>query len=141
MEGCVFCAILAGRAPASIVAEDESCCAFMDIAPVNPGHVLIVPRQHVPDLTTLEPTVGAKMFILAQRIAQALRESGLHCDGVNLLLSSGRAAGQEVLHVHLHVIPRYWGDGVSFRFGLVPRRQPRREDLDEVAARIRNALS
>jgi histidine triad (HIT) family protein len=139
-ERCIFCDILAGRAPASIVCEEADCVAFMDIAAINPGHVLVVPRQHAPGLAELDPQAGASMFRLAQRVALALRRSSLRCEGVNLVLSDGPVAGQEVMHVHLHVLPRYRGDGFGFRLGPGGRQVVPRSELDEIAGRISRAL-
>ena len=99
----------------SVVFEDERAFAFMDIRPVVRGHLLIVPRAHAASLAELDPEDGARLFVLGQRAAAAMRASDLRCDGVNLFLADGEAAGQDVFHVHLHVLPRYAGDG----FGLV----------------------
>jgi histidine triad (HIT) family protein len=139
METCVFCRILAHRSPASMVYEDEACAAFMDVNAINPGHTLVVPCQHAPGLADLDPEAGAAMFRLAQRLAHALRNSGLRCEGVNLMLADGEVAGQQVMHVHMHVLPRYPGDGFGFRHGF--RQHPHRSDLDDMAARIASALS
>ena len=89
----------------------------MDIRPVNPGHLLVIPLVHAAGLTTLESDTGAQMFRVGQRLAEAIRRSGVRCEGINFLLADGEAAGQEVFHVHLHVIPRYAGDGFGFRYG------------------------
>jgi histidine triad (HIT) family protein len=138
---CIFCDILAGEGPASVVYRDDVCCALMDLYPVNPGHVLVVPTGHAASLAELDEETGAHVFKTAQRIAAALRRSGVKCQGVNLYLADGRAAGQEVLHVHLHVIPRYRGDGFRFQFGPHYGRRPTRAELDQVADRIRSTLS
>jgi histidine triad (HIT) family protein len=140
MRRCVFCEILAGRSPSSVIWEDDLCCAFMDIQPVNPGHVLVVPRQHATCLAELDPEMGAHLFQVAQSIAGALRKSGLRCEGINLFLADGEAAGQEVFHVHLHVFPRYRGDGFGLRFGPAYGNRPARVELDMVADMIRSAL-
>lgn len=140
MRRCVFCEILAGRSPSSVVFEDDVCCALMDIQPVNPGHVLVIPNRHAASLAELDPESGAHMFKVAQRVARALRESGLRCEGVNLFLADGEAAGQDVFHVHLHVFPRYRGDGFRFRFGPAYGNRPPRAELDVVADMIRDAL-
>jgi len=140
MTACVFCDILAFESPSSVVFRDDLCCAFMDIHPVNPGHVLIVPTDHAASLAELDERSGAHMFQIAQRIAGALRRSGLRCEGVNLFLADGSAAGQEVFHVHLHILPRYRGDGFGFRFGPDYDRRPAREDLDATAHQIRARL-
>lgn len=140
MDDCVFCRILAGELPASFVYRDERCAAFMDIRPVNPGHLLVIPTRHAAYLAEVEPETAGRLMQVAQRLAAALRASGLRCEGVNLFLADGRAAMQEVLHVHLHVVPRFMGDGFGLRFGPHYGRLPPREELDEAAARIRRAL-
>jgi diadenosine tetraphosphate (Ap4A) HIT family hydrolase len=98
MRRCVFCEILTGRSPSSVVFEDDVCCALMDIQPVNPGHVLVIPNRHAASLAELDPESGAHMFKVAQRVARALKESGLRCEGVNFFLADGEAAGQDVFH-------------------------------------------
>jgi histidine triad (HIT) family protein len=141
MSMCVFCDILAGKLPHSIVFQDDVCCVFMDIQPVNPGHVLIVPIDHAASLAELDGALGARMFQVGQRIAGALRDSGLRCEGVNLFLADGEAAGQDVFHVHLHVIPRYAGDGFGIRFGPRYGHRPPRKELDAIAGKIQGALT
>ena len=116
MIHCIFCDILSGLAPATFVHRDELCVAFMDIHPVNPGHVLVVPNSHASLLSELDEASAGRMLQVAQRVDIAIRASGLKCEGVNLFLADGRAAGQDVFHVHLHVIPRFSGDGHHLRF-------------------------
>jgi histidine triad (HIT) family protein len=140
MVDCVFCNILAGEQPASIVYQDESCTAFMDIQPVNPGHVLVTPNTHASSLADLDPACGGHMFRVAQRIAQALRESEIRCEGVNFFLADGSVAGQDVFHVHLHVIPRFRDDGFGFRFGPEYGKRPPRAQLDNQAAALHGTL-
>ncbi len=140
MDPCIFCAIIAGRAPASVVYRDDLCTAFMDIRPVNPGHVLVIPNRHAASLAELAPDAGERLFCVAQRLAAAMRASGIRCEGVNLFLADGEVAGQEVFHVHLHIIPRYRGDGFGLRFGPEYGRTWPRPELDEVARRIAAAL-
>ena len=137
---CIFCQIVQGQAPASLLYQDERCTAFMDIQPVNPGHLLVVPNRHVACLADLAPEDGAQLMRAGQRLAAALRASGLRCEGVNLFLADGEAAGQEVFHVHLHVFPRYAGDGFGFRFGPHYRSLPARQPLEQAAQQIREAL-
>jgi histidine triad (HIT) family protein len=139
VDDCIFCQILAGKAPASIVYKDEVCTAFMDIHPVNPGHVLVVPNQHSANLSELDEATGAQLFHTAKRLAETLRRSGIRCQGVNLFLADGQAAGQEVFHVHLHILPRFAGDGFGFRFGPDYAHRPSRDELDEIARRLREA--
>ena len=137
---CVICKLLSGELEVSMVHQDDLCSAFMDIQPVNPGHVLIVPNRHASYLADLQEEAGAQMFRVAQRLTAALRESGVKCEGVNLFLADGEVAGQEVFHVHLHVFLRYAGDG--FRLVLPPAysEKPERKELNEIAERVRNAL-
>ena len=113
----------------------------MDTQPVNPGNVLVIPTYHAPSLAELGEKSGAHMFNIAQRIAAALRDSGLRCEGVNFFLADGEVAGQEVFHVHLHVFPRYTGDGFGLRFGPEYGERPTRAELDAMAGKIRGALS
>ena len=102
---CIFCRIVAGAEPASMVHQDEMAVAFMDIRPATPGHLLIVPRHHCVSLVNLEPGIAAHLMRVAVRLDVAIRSSGVRCQGVNLLLADGEAAGQDVFHVHLHLIP------------------------------------
>jgi histidine triad (HIT) family protein len=140
MEDCVFCGIVSGRLSASVVWRGDGCTAFMDIQPINAGHVLVVPDEHATRLAGLPEDTGVRMFRIAQRVAAALYGSGLDCEGINLFLADGGAAGQEVFHVHLHVIPRSDGDGFGLRFGPDYANTPDRETLGSTANRIRNAL-
>lgn len=107
---CVFCDIIAGKAPAVRVYEDADYVAFLDIRPFSRGHTLVVPKQHYENLVDTPPDVVAGMAKLGQRIAQASRESGLHADGNNIAINDGKAAFQTVFHIHLHVVPRKSGD-------------------------------
>jgi len=140
VASCVFCAILAGESPASVVHRDDLVWAFMDIAPLNAGHALVVPVAHAVGLRDLDAAAGAAMFRVGQRVANALRRSDLRVDGIDLFLADGREAGQEVMHVHLHVLPRFAGDGVRIDLGPRHRGSPTRGDLDAVAAQVRAGL-
>jgi len=140
VSNCIFCDIAAGKSDASFVYRDDVCCAFMDIMPVNPGHVLVIPNEHAAHLAELDPETGGRIFMVGQRIAEALRRSGIRCEAVNLFLADGEVAGQEVFHVHLHVIPRFAGDGFGLRFGPDYGKRPPRLDLAAVAEKIRNDL-
>ena len=129
----IFADIVAGRAPSSKVYEDADVLAFMDIRPMTPGHLLVIPKVAARSLAELDPAVGGKLFQVGQRLAAALRVSEVACDGVNLFLADGEVAGQEVFHVHLHVIPRTRGDGFGLRYRATG---PVRADLDYLAASI-----
>ncbi len=108
----------------------------MDIQPVNPGHTLVVPNEHAAYLSDLDEDTGARLFRVGQKISAALYESGVKCGGVNFFLADGGAAGQEVFHVHLHVFPRFAGDGFGLRFGEKYSELPERSELDEAARGI-----
>ena len=137
---CIICQLLSSQLEVSMVYQDDLCSAFMDIQPINPGHVLVVPNRHASDLKSLKAEEGAQMFRIAQRLATALRSGVVRCEGVNFFLADGEAAGQEVFHVHLHVFPRSVGDG--FRLVLPPTysQKPNRTELDALAEKIKSAL-
>jgi histidine triad (HIT) family protein len=135
---CIFCAIARGQAEASIVLEDESVIAFMDLQPVTPGHLLVIPKAHAVGLEDLQEDVGVQVWKVAHQLGRALRRSGLRCEGVNLFLADGEAAFQEVFHVHLHVFPRFTGD--PFRIEADWRVRERNQ-LDETAAAVRGGLA
>lgn len=137
---CVICKLLAGELEVSMVHQDDLCSAFMDIQPVNRGHVLVVPNRHIAEVPGLTEAESARMLVLAQRINAALRKSGLKCEGVNFFLADGEAAGQEVFHVHLHIFPRFTKDGFRLVLPSHYGKQPSRRSLDETAALIRKHL-
>lgn len=141
MNACVFCRILANELPASFVYRDEIVNAFLDIQPINPGHLLVVPRIHAETMNDLPAEIARHMMEVAQRLMNGLRKTNLQCEGVNLFLADGEAAGQDVFHVHLHVIPRYANDGFGFRFAPDYRNRPQREELDEIATFIREGMA
>jgi histidine triad (HIT) family protein len=140
MTNCVFCGILDESVPASIVYRDDQCTALLDIQPVNPGHVLIIPNQHAAYLADIDAETAGHLFQVAQRIAAALRRCGVWCEGINMFLADGEAAMQEVFHVHLHVFPRYQGDGFGLTFGPSYYTKPPLSTLDTIAAQIRAVL-
>jgi len=141
MATCTFCRIIAGESPASFVYEDDLVCAFLDIQPVQPGHLLIVPRKHATSLCQLSTEKGERMMAVAQRFVRVLREgAAVPCEGVNLFLADGNVAGQEVPHVHLHVIPRTSTDGFGLRFGAAYGTRPDRTELDRIADAVRERV-
>ena len=139
-EECIFCSILSDKAPATFVYRDEHCAALMDVRPVTPGHVVIVPVSHAPSLAELDAELAAHLMRVAHAIAAAQRKSGLRCEAVTLLLTDGAAAGQEVFHSHLHVFPRYRLDGFGLRFGPDYAYRPRNE-LEDAAQALRPHVS
>lgn len=136
---CIFCKIIAGDASATIVHSDETVVAFMDINPVTPGHLLVVPREHHVALGTVPGEVASHMMLTAQWLGTALRASPIRTEGINLFYADGAAAGQEVFHSHLHVFPRWQGDG--FRIGASWGSNPSRAELEKLAASISAAAT
>jgi histidine triad (HIT) family protein len=136
MTDCIFCDLVARRGESSVAYEDDVAIALMDLYPVNPGHVLIVPRQHAALMEDVDEETGAHVFRLAMRMQQAIRRSGVRCEGINVFVADGEAAFQDVPHFHLHVIPRFTGD--PFKIDADWKEAPR-EDLDRAAAGIRSA--
>ncbi len=136
MSDCVFCDLLAGKGELSVSYEDDVLVAFMDLHPVNPGHVLLVPKRHAASMAELDEETGAHAFRIAMRMQQAIRRSGVKCEGINLFVADGEAAFQDVFHFHLHVIPRF--DGDPFKIDADWKQAPRQE-LDRVAADLRGA--
>ena len=137
---CVFCDIIRGQSPASMVYTDEQAIAFMDIRPVVSGHLLVIPRVHAASLADLDVDAGAHLFRVGMKLATALRRSTLRCEGINFFLADGVAAGQDVFHVHLHILPRFQGDGFGLRFPPGYWDLPGRDTLDALSAQIREAL-
>ncbi|HEX3546161.1 MAG TPA: HIT family protein [Mycobacterium sp.] len=135
---CVFCAIVAGEAPAIRVYEDDDYVAILDIRPFTRGHTLVIPKRHTVDLTDTPSQTVAGMVTLGQRIARATRRSGLHANGNNVVINDGKSAFQSVLHIHLHVLPRQSGDKLSVAKGMLLRRDPDREETGRI---LRNALA
>lgn len=138
LQKCVFCDIVARQAEASVVHEDESVVVFMDLNPVTPGHLLVVPREHAVGLEDIDAATGAHVWSVGHDMARALRRSSLDCEGINVLLCDGEAAFQTVFHFHLHVIPRYAGDGWTLK-AEPPQRE--RSLLDSDAQAIRDAFA
>lgn len=136
MDNCIFCEIIKGGLPSSKVYEDDTLLAFMDIQPVNKGHVLIIPKQHTELITDLEDTILERMMVLAKKVDQALRKSDIQPEGVNLFLADGEAAGQEIFHAHLHVFPRFKKDGFGFTFPSNYTNKPSRDELEIISQKI-----
>ncbi len=114
-DGCPFCQIVNGKIDAHVVNENDEALAFLDVNPVSRGHTLVVPKQHAEELTDLDAGGAGAVFGMVRDLAAAM-EGGLDLSGINVLQSNGEAAGQEIHHMHVHVIPRYESDGLSFSF-------------------------
>ena len=138
---CIFCRIISGAEKASFVAQGSDAIAFLDLHPINEGHTLVVPRKHTASIGDVDEVAAVAMWSLARRVARALEGAGIRCEGVNFFLANGSSAGQEVFHSHLHVIPRWRGDGFGIRFPPHYGAAASREDLDKTAAKLRKRLS
>ncbi len=136
-QGCIFCAIGARRAEASVVYEDEAVVVFMALHPVTPGHLLVAPRKHAVGLEDLDVATSAHVWSVGHDMARALRRSDMRCGGINIFVCDGEVAFQTVFHFHLHVIPRYAGDGWT----ILPDEEEReRSLLDSDAHAIKDAI-
>jgi len=109
---CIFCKIIEGEIPSSRVYEDDNFIAFLDINPVHKGHVLIVPKRHFVNVFDTPGDVGALFYSVIVKIAKAVRNA-VGCDGVNIVQNNEAAAGQEIFHSHVHIIPRFKKDGLK----------------------------
>jgi len=137
---CIFCAIVRGDAPATFLHQDDLVVAFMDIRPVQPGHLLVVPRAHATLIPELDGASLARLWEVATRLNRALRASTVPLEAVSIYVADGDAAGQEVAHVHIHLIPRRADDRFGFRFPPGYGHEPERAVLDEMAVRITAGL-
>ncbi|MDE5589227.1 MAG: HIT family protein [Acetatifactor sp.] len=131
-EDCIFCKIAAGEVPSATLYEDEQFRVILDLGPATKGHALILPREHAANLYELPDETAAEAMKLAKKMALLLKGK-LQCDGLNLVQNNGEVAGQTVSHFHLHLIPRYKGDGQKINW--VPS-EPSREELEAVRKEI-----
>ena len=136
MSDCVFCRIVAGQIPATVVHDDEQALAFMDIGQVNPGHVLVALKAHAENLYALSDVQAGAVLPAAARVARAIR-AAFGPEGLSVYQANGKAAGQTVFHYHMHLVPRYDGDGMALSW---PVKNPPREKLEEYAAKIRTEI-
>lgn len=135
MSGCIFCRIVAGKAPAARIAETEHALAFLDLFPVAEGHCLVIPKRHYENLFEADEITLPAVHLLARRVARALR-AALAPDGLMITQLNGVAAGQTVFHYHAHLIPRQQGAPLA----LHGRRQATSDELEGLARRIAAAL-
>ncbi len=135
-DDCVFCRIVRGEIPATVVLQDEQTIVFMDIGSVNPGHMLVAAKPHVENLQGMDEVLAGALFRSASRAARAI-EKVFGPEGISVYQANGAAAGQTVFHAHIHVLPRWENDGLTFSW---PVKNPSREELERVAAQLRAAL-
>lgn len=112
MKDCLFCKIANGDIPSATVYEDKDFRVIMDISPASEGHMIILPKEHAKNIFELSDEVASKIYVLAKKLAIALKEE-LDCDGINILQNNEEAAGQTVFHLHMHIIPRYYSDEIN----------------------------
>jgi len=130
---CIFCQIIRKEKPANIIYEDDRTIAFLDIRPISEGHTLVVPKKHYRDIHEIPDKEAAYLFKVAKNVATAV-EKGVNADGISIFQNNGRAAGQVIFHIHVHIVPRFEGQKTSYR------RNANREKLDTVTEKIRQYM-
>lgn len=136
-DDCIFCKIAAGEIPSATVYEDDDFRAILDLGPAAKGHTLVIPKSHSDNLLSVEPDTAAKALKVISKTANAIKEA-LGCDGINIVQNNGEAAGQTVMHLHFHIIPRYKNDSVNI--GWQPMK-PSNEELAATAALIKEKMN
>ncbi len=127
-KDCIFCKIADGQIPSKTIYEDEDFRVILDLAPATKGHALILPKNHYANIYELPEEVAVKVMILAKKMAIQMTEK-LQCDGFNLIQNNGETAGQTVFHFHMHLIPRYKGDGQHIGWNPTTPSQERLEEI------------
>jgi histidine triad (HIT) family protein len=135
-ESCIFCQIARKEAPASVVYEDERTIVFMDIRPVNEGHTLTIPKRHYVDIFDTPVEVLVEMHKITKKIAAAVKKT-TNADGLSIVQQNGAAAGQDIFHIHVHIIPRFEGQKMPHFSNLAT---VNRQTLDGMAEKIRKSL-
>ncbi len=135
-KDCIFCKIANGEIPSATIYENSDFRVILDVAPANRGHALIIPKEHFKDIFDIDAVTAGKLFSLATEVARAMKNV-LHCDGLNIVQNNGLIAGQTVFHFHLHLIPRYEGDGIKLTW---EQHESDSTDLQELAREIRKKI-
>jgi len=137
VQHCIFCEIAKGHSPASVIYEDSDVMALLDINPIERGHALVIPKSHFADIWDIDPEVLTKVVLVTKRVAQRMHEV-LDTEGVNMFSASGKPAGQDIYHFHMHVIPLGKGERTKFvEWWLSATGKAKRSELNELAARLR----
>lgn len=137
MSDCIFCKIVNKEIPATVIFEDDDVLAFMDIGPIIKGHALVIPKEHYDPITETPDDILAKLHVTAKKIATA-QMNGLGADGVNIVQNNGKASGQEVEHIHVHVIPRFENDGHHWNWR--PKKYNDFDEMNELAKKLREKI-
>lgn len=135
MTDCIFCKIIKGEIPSSKVYEDEKVFAFLDIAPVNKGHTLVIPKEHYVNIFDMPEELLKDVSVAVKNISAAVQK-GVNADGISLGMSNNSAAGQVVMHAHMHIMPRFKDDGLR----LWPQGKYEEGEMQEYAEKIKGAL-
>ncbi len=133
---CIFCKIVLKQAPVSIIYEDETILAFLDIRPLNLGHTLVIPKSHYIDIFDIPQNELCNVHKVTKRISPAIKKATI-ADGISIIQQNGKAAGQDIFHLHVHVVPRFNGQKMP-RFSEL--REVERTKLDEMGQKIRQEL-
>ena len=136
-KDCIFCKIANGEIPASTVYEDDMFRVILDMSPATKGHALILPKKHMADIFEMDSETAEKVFVLTAKVAKGMK-AALNCDGLNIVQNNGEVAGQTVFHFHMHIIPRYEGDGQNINWVSGTSEA---EERERVAQQIRSGLN
>lgn len=134
-ENCIFCKIVKGELPSFKLYEDDSVVSFLTIAPINEGHALVVPKSHYQDFFDTPESELQKIISVGQKVSSAIKKA-VNCTGINIVQNNGKSAGQEIMHYHLHIIPRFEEDGFEQWHG----KQKAPEEIKIVAEKIKSTL-
>ena len=135
MDDCLFCKIIEEDIPSAKIYEDKDTFAFLDINPVNPGHTLVVPKKHYRNIFDIPEETLCDMMQTAKKLAKAVKEA-TGSDGINIGISNEKAAGQEVFHIHIHIIPRFQGDGFKHWPGTSSTESERKKIAEKIKKQL-----
>lgn len=135
-ESCIFCKIVSKQAPASIVYEDETVMVFLDIRPLNIGHTLVIPKAHYVDIFDIPETLLSQVHRVTKQVSFAVKKA-TNADGISIIQQTGKAAGQDIFHLHVHVVPRFEGQKLPAFSDL---KEVERAKLDGMAKKIKQHL-
>ncbi len=134
-DDCIFCKIIKGEIPSAKVYEDKDVLAFLDISPVNKGHTLVIPKQHHENLFDLPDDIAGKLALVLKNVSGTVKKA-VNADGISVSMSNEKAAGQVVMHAHIHIIPRFSNDGLK----LWPQGKYDEGEMQEYSEKIKRFL-